>query len=442
MPKKLLSLALALFFIMTSAVFAFALEKPTDIISEAWCVMDARTGQLLIGGAADKKMEPASITKVLTCALALEVLNPDSDYTFSAEAASYDLGSTHLAFTEGETCKVRDLLYGAMVESANDCAMGLADAVSGSQLEFVRLMNQKLAELGCKNSHFANACGMPDPNHYTTARDMALITKYAMSVEGFMTYFDAWEWTIPATNKNTERHFGTHHSMIVGSENNAYYGYDYAIGGKLGWTEEAKHTAVTAADNGTMRLICVVLKSGNKYAKYKDSIKLLDYCFENFYPVEIPATVPKKEVTVTDGGEPYGKLTVHPLASVTLLMTDGMKASDVSCKTNLTDSCELSEVSDLAVVVSFSKKSDAMETEPFSLSPEYHIVKGSSVVESEGALEEKEEDEKEFRWWIFLLIPLGIILFFTVVILLIRAYNIHKYKKQRRHRHYKQLNQR
>ncbi len=438
MLKKILSLGLAALFLLSLAFPCFALEKPSEIISEAWCVMDAETGQLLVGGAADKRMEPASITKILTCALALEALDPEANYTFSAEAASYDYGSTHLAFTEGETCKVKDLLYGAMVESANDCAMGLADAVCQSQTDFVRKMNEKLSELGCKNSHFTNVCGMPDPNHYTTARDMALITKYAMTVPGFMTYFDALEWTIPATNKNTERHFGTHHSMIVGSEYNEVFGYDYAIGGKLGWTDEAKHTAVTAADNGAMRLICVVLKSTNKYAKYKDSIKLLDYCFENFYPVEIPVTVPKKDVTLYDGDALYGTLTVHPMAAVTLLMTDGLNASNVSCKTNLTGSCDLSEVSKLAVEVTFNCDSDAMETESFSLSPEYHIVKAgaSSGEEEPDPIEEK----KEFRWWLFLVIPLGIFVFLLLAVLVIRTYNLHKYRKQRRHRHYQHLN--
>ena len=113
-------------------ISAKAAEYPSEIISEAYCVMDADSGQLLVGGSADRRMEPASITKILTCALALEILDPQNKYTFSAEAASYDKGGTHLAFTEGETCKIEDLLYGAMVESANDCAMGLADAAAGS----------------------------------------------------------------------------------------------------------------------------------------------------------------------------------------------------------------------------------------------------------------------------------------------------------------------
>ncbi len=436
--KKIVSLLLVGAALLQLGTAAMAeTVPPSDIISEAWCVTDAETGQLLVGGNADKRMEPASITKILTCALALEVLDPNDSYTFSAEAATYDKASTHLAFTEGETCKIEDLLYGAMVESANDCAMALADAVSGSQLDFVRLMNQKLEELGCTGSHFANSTGMPDANHYTTARDMATITKYALTVEGFETYFNAWEWTIPATNKNSERTFGTHHSMIVGSENNSTYGYDPATGGKLGWTEEALHTAVTVAEKGDLRLICVVLKSKNKSAKYKDSEALFEYCFNNLYKVEVPVAVVQKEIPIYEDGELYGKMVVHPMASVEVVIAEGLTKDDISCKMNLPDSCELSEMSTVALEVSFNKTSTAMSTEAFTISPAYHVIKESAVVEADVSVDE--ESGAIFKGWYFIAIPLAVILFLVVAVLGIRAYNIRKYKKLRKHRHYNRL---
>lgn len=435
--KKVFSLFFAAFFVAAPlAQKACAADYPSEIISEAYCVMDVSTGQLLVGGSADKRMEPASITKILTCAMALEVLDPSDKYTFTEEAASYDKASTHLAFSKGETCTVKDLLYGAMVESANDCAMALADAVAGSQLDFVRMMNEKLAELGCVNSHFANATGMPDANHYTTARDMALITRYALSVEGFTTYFNAWEWTIPATNKNTERKFGTHHSMIVGSENNSAYGYDYATGGKLGWTEEALHTAVTVADNGSMNLVCVVLKSKNKYAKYKDSIALFDYCFGAFRTVEIPISLKKSEVTLYDGEALYGKMTVYPMAAVSLLLTEDLSESDVSCTVNVPEYCDISNIDSVAVSVTFDKSSANMATEDISVIPGYHIVKESALVEADASIA---KEKSTFRWWVFILIPIGVIIFLVILVLCIRAYNIRKYKKLRRHRHYQKL---
>lgn len=436
MFKRIISFVLFAVMTVSLCVNSFAAVPSSEIISETWCVMDAKSGQILIGGNENKKMEPASITKILTCAMALERLDPKSEYTFSKEAASYDKASTHLAFTEGETCTVEDLLYGAMVESANDCAMALADASAGSQLAFVRLMNEKLEELGCTGSHFSNSTGMPEMNHYTTARDMAIITKYALSVPGFMTYFSAWEWTIPATNKNTERKFGTHHSMIVGSEYNATFGYDYATGGKLGWTEEALHTAVTTADNGEMELICVVMKSKNKNAKYKDTTLLLDYCFENFKSVEIPVSVKKTKLNVYENDELYGEMTVYPLAAVNILLTDDIKASDITVTTNIPESCQLSEVSTVALDFTFNKSSSNMSTTSFRISPEYHIVKESSVISSDSEIK---NEKSTFRWWIFILIPLCVIAVLAIIILIIRAYNIRKYNRLRRHRHYRRL---
>ncbi|MBE6893914.1 MAG: D-alanyl-D-alanine carboxypeptidase [Ruminococcaceae bacterium] len=436
MFKKFVSLFLSLITIISLAVPAFGAMPSSEIISETWCVMDAKTGQILIGGNENAKREPASITKILTCAMALERLDPKAEYTFSKEAASYDKASTHLAFSEGETCKIEDLLYGAMVESANDCAMALADASAGSQLAFVRLMNEKLAELGCTGSHFSNATGMPEMNHYSTARDMAVITKYALSVPGFMTYFSAWEWTIPKTNKNGERTFGTHHSMIVGSQYNATHGYDYATGGKLGWTEEAMHTAVTTASNGEMDLICVVMKSKNKNAKYKDSRLLLDYCFNNFKSVEIPVTVKKSKLNVYENENLYGEMTVYPMAAINILLTEDMSASDVSVKTNIPESCQLSEVSGVALEVSFNKTSENMTNSLFTISPEYHIVKESSVISSDSEIK---NEESTFRWWIFIAIPFGILGALVIIILIIRAYNIRKYNRLRKHRHYRRL---
>ena len=436
MFKKFVSLFLSLITVISLAVPAFGAMPSSEIISETWCVMDAKTGQILIGGNENAKREPASITKILTCAMALERLDPKAEYTFSKEAASYDKAGTHLAFSEGETCTIEDLLYGAMVESANDCAMALADASAGSQLAFVRLMNEKLAELGCTGSHFSNATGMPEMNHYSTARDMAVITKYALSVPGFMTYFSAWEWTIPKTNKNSERTFGTHHAMIVGSQYNPTNGYDYATGGKLGWTEEALHTAVTTASNGEMDLICVVMKSKNKNAKYKDSRLLLDYCFNNFKSVEIPVTVKKSKLNVYENENLYGEMTVYPMAAINILLTEDMSASDVSVKTNIPESCQLSEVSGVALDISFGKTSENMSTSDFSLSPEYHIVKESSVISSDSEIK---NEESTFRWWIFIAIPFGILGALIIIILIIRAYNIRKYNRLRKHRHYRRL---
>jgi D-alanyl-D-alanine carboxypeptidase len=224
--------------------------------------------------------------------------------------------------------------------------------------------------------------------------------------------------------------------MIVGSQYNPTNSYDYATGGKLGWTEEALHTAVTTASNGEMDLICVVMKSKNKNAKYKDSRLLLDYCFENFKSVEIPVTVKKSKLNVYENESLYGEMTVYPMASVNVLLTDDMSSSDISAKANIPESCQLSEVSSVALDVSFNKTSENMSTSGFSVSPEYHIVKESSVISSDAEIK---NENSTFRWWIFIAIPFGVIAAFAIIILIIRAYNIRKYNRLRKHQHYRRL---
>ena len=129
-------------------------------------------------------------------------------------------------------------------------------------------------------------------------------------------------------------------------------------------------------------------------------------------------------------------MTVYPMAAINILLTEDMSASDVSVKTNIPESCQLSEVSGVALDISFGKTSENMSTSDFSLSPEYHIVKESSVISSDSEIK---NEESTFRWWIFIAIPFGILGALIIIILIIRAYNIRKYNRLRKHRHYRRL---
>ncbi|MEG2204976.1 MAG: serine hydrolase, partial [Oscillospiraceae bacterium] len=192
---------------------------------------------------------------------------------------SIERGTTHIALSEGEVIPVEDLLHATMIESANDAANGLAEYVSGSLEAFVELMNKRAAEAGATDSHFVNAHGLHDAKHVTTAYDMAMITKWALGIDGFRELFGATEYTIAPTNKQPkQRRFGTHDHMLVESA----YSYPGAKGGKLGWTPEAQHTLVTLAERDGLELICVVLKTKDQYEKYEDTAALLDQCFENY----------------------------------------------------------------------------------------------------------------------------------------------------------------
>ena len=184
----LLSVLLATLFLTPQA---YALEEPTLDARNA-LLMDETNGRMLYGKAEKEKAYPASITKIMTALLVLEAvdrgdLSASQPITASYEAAnSIDEDSSTAGIEEGEVLTVEQLLYCLLIVSANEAANILAEAVSGSVTDFVALMNQRAAELGCEGTHFTNTNGLPDPDHYTTAWDIYLIAREAMKHDLFM----------------------------------------------------------------------------------------------------------------------------------------------------------------------------------------------------------------------------------------------------------------
>ena len=158
----------------------------------------------------DKKIDPYSITKILTCYLALENLDEDKVITVSKKAATPLEDGTTIYLKEGEKISVKDLLYGAMLESGNDAATALGEAVSGSEKKFAKLMNEQAKEWGCEDTNFVNANGWKDDDHYTTANDMAVITAKSFENDRLREISATEEYTIPETNKTEERHISSH----------------------------------------------------------------------------------------------------------------------------------------------------------------------------------------------------------------------------------------
>lgn len=336
-----------------------AAAAPSEIYSDAYCVMDAATGQILIQKNMDKREYPASITKILTLALALENANLDDVITVQSEDVITDYSASHIALQEGEQLSVRDAAEAAIINSANDAANCLGQYKSGSLSAFVELMNQKAAELCALNTHFTNANGLPDENHYTTAADMARITRWAMTIPAFREFFDDTAYTMGPTNKQAEsRLFGTDNLMVVESK---YY-YDGVLGGKLGWTQEAGHTMVTAAEREGRQLICVVMNSQHKYEEYKDAHALLDYCFSAFEPVSITGlTLPESTIPAEKDGKKLGDVKLVAADAYTFLLESGLTADDVNIAYNLPDRYVPGEA--FSPTVSFTLKTEADGTE-------------------------------------------------------------------------------
>lgn len=246
--------------------------------------MDADTGAVLYGKNIHVGYFPASITKILTALIIIENCNMDDIVTFSHNAVyNVESGSSNAGIDEGDQLTVRDALYAMMLRSANEAANGLAEHCAGSIEAFSAMMNAKAASLGCTESHFNNPSGLNDPDHYTSAYDMALIAKAAFSNPAFVEIDSTLYYDLPVTKKNPDglRIYPGHRML---KKNMSQY-YPGIIGGKTGYTSLAGNTLVTCAERDGMKLVAVILNGHQTH--YADTKALLDFGFQNFKSLKV-----------------------------------------------------------------------------------------------------------------------------------------------------------
>lgn len=298
-------------------------------------VMEMNSGAILYGKKINDKHYPASITKLLTALVALENADPDDEVYFSEDSVSFlEYGDASIGMRPGEILSMNDALYGMLLASANEVSYAIAESVGkkmgGGFETFIQKMNERCEELGCTGSHWTNANGLHDENHYTTAHDMALIGSAVYQFDKFREVTQTLNYTIPPTNLvNESRTFQQNHKMLwVG----AHYSYDYCTGGKTRYTDQAKTTLVTMADNADMQLVAVVLEDQGDV--YVDTRAMFDYVYANFskvflnehdkpdgvrkfktedayvvLPKGIDVSSLEHEITITDRQNAAGKLT-------------------------------------------------------------------------------------------------------------------------------------
>ena len=246
--------------------------------AEAGILIDAKTGTVLFEKNADEQLYPASITKLMTALLVLENVPMSDVVTFSYEAvSSIEYDSSNIGLSDGEQLTVEDCMYALLLKSANEVANGLAEHVAGSMDAFAEMMNNRARQLGCTNTHFVNAHGLHNENHYSSCHDMALIMRELIHNEAFIRFSSSDIYTIEPTDKYPEpRYLPQSHKMLTQSE----YTYEGTVTGKNGYTPEAGNTLVTYASRGDMELIAVSMKSNWKH--YSDTIAMFNYGFDNF----------------------------------------------------------------------------------------------------------------------------------------------------------------
>lgn len=255
---------------------------------EAAIIMEAGTGEILYGKNIDDQHYPASITKVLTALVALENGKMDDKVTFTHDCVSFlQPGDSSIGMKENDEITLEQALYATLLASANEAAYAVAENVgknAGHDYQwFIDQMNARCKELGGTNSNFVNANGLHDENHYTSARDMALIGRELFKHPEFFKIVQTLQYEIPASGTCQQHVFQQKHKMLQPSSSKYY---EYAVGGKTGYTSDALATLITMADNGSMKLICVVLRThgGNNYP---DTTNLFNYAFDNFERIDV-----------------------------------------------------------------------------------------------------------------------------------------------------------
>ncbi|HQA58680.1 MAG TPA: D-alanyl-D-alanine carboxypeptidase family protein [Acetivibrio sp.] len=274
MNRKILAqmqcLIVVLFIVFSGADFSFAQPESLDIVAPSAILIESQRGQILYQKNSKQRLHISSANKIMTALITLEKMKDqlDTKVTISKNAASVE-GAT-LNLEVGEKYSVEDLLYSVILDSVNDSAIALAEHIGGDEKGFVELMNKRAKELQMVDTNFTNATGLYDEQQYTTAYDIALLVRHAITKSSkFQKIFSskAWPWA--------------NDGKVLINSNELFWSYDGVDGGKTGYNEIERQTAITTATRNGQRLIAVVLDSPQG-SVYDDSIKILDYGFENF----------------------------------------------------------------------------------------------------------------------------------------------------------------
>jgi len=259
-------------FAILVSLFAFVhatLSQDLPTTAKSALLADAETGEILWQRNPDLRCYPASLTKIMTAILVLERGNLEDWVTVPKDAAF--TGESSMALKEGERVQLKDLLKAILVRSANDACVAAAIHLAGSVEKFVEWMNEKAKELGMTNTHFVNPHGLHHPQHFTTARDLLTLTRYALQIPTFQSIVSQREIVIAPTNKSALRRYRNRNKLLE-----LYPGCD---GVKTGYTIPAGKCLVASATRNGWQLIAIVLGSQDHFA---DCATLLDYGFNNF----------------------------------------------------------------------------------------------------------------------------------------------------------------
>lgn len=271
-----------LFVFLCLPLLAFAQQMPTPpaLAAKSWLLVEVASGQELAGQAVDERLEPASLTKLMTAYLTFAALKQGTikiDQALPVSEKAWRTQGSRMFIQIGTQVRVEDLIKGMIVQSGNDACVALAEAIAGSEENFAQMMNHEAQRLGMKASSFRNATGLPDAQHYTTARDLATLTAALIRdfPEDYAKYYSLKEFR---------------YNNITQPNRNRLLWLDATVdGGKTGHTDAAGYCLVASAKRGPRRLLSIVLGTASDSARAQESLKLLNYGFQFYDAVQLYA---------------------------------------------------------------------------------------------------------------------------------------------------------
>jgi len=311
-----------------------------EIGAKAAVLTELNTGKVLFSKNGSEQLAPASITKIMTVMLALEACDRSEvsldDVVTVGSDVYFDISSdgSTLEIKPGEEMVFKDVLYCAMLASANEACNIIAEHVCGSVTAFINRMNERAGELGCTGTHFANTHGMPNEAHYTTAQDLALIAANAVDIPTFAEIVATANYLVPENNKSDNRAITNTNKLIL--KDSPYY-FEDATGVKTGYTNAAGYCLVSTAERGDLKLLSVVMgaqslqiEDGTTQTRsFTESRALLEWGFDNFSyktivsPLDLVAEVP---IEMGDGAD---SIVVRPDNTITVLLDNAVDVSRV-----------------------------------------------------------------------------------------------------------------
>ncbi len=293
--KKISTFIIIITMLTTICCFSAAAEGGPEISVPSALLMDQTTGTVLFEKNADERRAPASVTKIMTMLLIMEALDAgkikmDTSISVSAQAAG--MGGSQVYLKENETMTVDEMLKCIAVVSANDCCVAMAEAIAGSNAAFIELMNTKAAELGMTNTHFNSCTGLDTEDHYTTARDIAIMSRALMEHSEIQNYTTIWMDSVRGG------------AFTLSNTNKLVRFYDGATGLKTGFTDTAGYCLSATATRDSLSLIAVVLGGETSDKRFEDAKAMLNYGFSQ-YSIYQDEPAPPMPVTVIKGMEDY-----------------------------------------------------------------------------------------------------------------------------------------